>query len=155
MKNLTPTTFALSLALVAGLAFFAGTKYQQTRTISRFQSITGIRQQNGNGQGIGQGNFQNSGDRNRMMGGMRQNIGEIISMDDKSVTIKLLDGSSKIILLNDKTTVSKEAEGSKSELKVGGTIAVFGDSNTDGSITAASINLNPAFRNQVTPAPTK
>ena len=156
MKNLNPTTFAISLALVAGLSFFAGTKYQLSKTVNRFQTAIGTRQQQtGMGQGFNQGSTQGSNDRNRMMGGMRQNIGEIINVDDKSVTIKLIDGSSRIILVNDKTTVSKEAEASKFDLKVGISVAVFGTDNSDGSVTATSVNLNPSFRNQVSPTPTK
>lgn len=73
-------------------------------------------------------------------------VGEIISQDSKSITVKLQDGSSKIVLLSDSATVSKTESGSKSDLKDGTTVAVFGTTNSDGSVTAQNIQLNPAFR---------
>lgn len=56
------------------------------------------------------------------------------------------DGSSKIVLFSDFTTYNKTSEGSKSDLKVGEKIAVFGTDNSDGSVTAQSVQLNPQLR---------
>lgn len=69
--------------------------------------------------------------------------GEIISLDDKSVTIKLSDGSSKTILLSDKTSYSNFQEAKKENLKNGIKIMVSGKTNSDGSITADRVQLNP------------
>jgi len=69
--------------------------------------------------------------------------GEIISNDDKGVTIKLQDGGSKIIFLSTTTTVAKTATGSVADLTVGTQVFVTGATNTDGSVTAKSIQIRP------------
>lgn len=68
--------------------------------------------------------------------------GEIISIDDKSVTIKLSDSSTKIILFSNSTIYLSSKDVSKDELKSGTKISVFGKTNTDGSVTADKIQLN-------------
>ena len=72
--------------------------------------------------------------------------GEIISSDDKSITVKLSDGSSKIVVLGTSTVINKADQATKDDLKVGEKAAVFGTENSDGSITAQNIQLNPTFR---------
>jgi hypothetical protein len=55
-------------------------------------------------------------------------IGQILSIDDKTMTVKMMDGSSKIVILPDNVTISKTDSGSKADLKVGENIGVFGQS---------------------------
>jgi hypothetical protein len=133
----------LVLLVVVGVgAFFGGTKYQQSKITSQFTQRTGA---NGEiGQGMGRNNTADTTVKNRgQVTGFRQTVGEIISADDKSVTVKLTDGSSKIILLSDSTVVNQTATASKTDLKVGTKVAVMGDTNTDGSITSKTIDINP------------
>jgi hypothetical protein len=137
----------LLIALFTGIGFFAGTKYQQN------QKPTGLGQF-GNGQGGnrmgGNAGGQNGG---RRMGG--QIMGDITAADDKSITVKTTDGSSKIVLLVDSTTINKASTALKSDLKVGEKVAVFGTTTTDGSVTAQNIQLNPIVRERPTVEPTK
>jgi len=70
--------------------------------------------------------------------------GEIIKKDDTSITIKLSSGSSQIILFSGATKVTKSAEGSATDLTIGGQVTVTGSKNQDGSITAQSIQIRPA-----------
>ena len=130
MKNSILITIIVAVIVAAG-AFFAGMKYQQSKSprIGDFQRLR-------NGQLIQRGQDQ----------GFRPVNGEIISQDEKSITVKLADGSSKIVLLTDTTAISKSAEGSKSDLNVGEKIAAFGTENSDGSVTAQNIQLNPEFK---------
>jgi len=132
MKNKNLMITILLLVVVGGGAFFAGMKYQQSKR-SNFNRQFGNMQNDRNGQA---GNRQN----------FRPINGEIISADDKSITVKMTDGSSKIVLLNDKTTINKAADATKEDLKVGEKVMAMGQENSDGSITAQTIQLNPIFR---------
>ena len=81
--------------------------------------------------------------------------GSILSMDAKSLTVKLSDGSTKIVLLSGSTTYSNTASATQGDLKTGSTVAVFGTPNSDGSVTATNVQINPmSFRPQGSPAPT-
>lgn len=132
MKNKIIYAFVGLTILVGSISFFAGTKYNQSKT----SSLNGF------------GNVY-PGQQNRMIqGGIRggrigQNliIGEIISKDDKSITIKLKDGGSKIVFLSDKTAISKIDSGIMTDLKIGEQITTNGSANSDGSLTAQSIQI--------------
>ncbi len=138
----------LGIALVCLVGgFFGGTAYQkskvQTLPFANGQNVRGIdRMQQGRQTGSG-GMMQN-----RNGSGMGQNFGTITAIDDTSVTIKLQDGSSKIIVLSGTTTYAKETEGAKSDLKIGDTIGVFGTITAEGATTAQSVQINPMMRNQ-------
>lgn len=132
------------LIIVVGAgAFFGGMKYQQSKRSVQFRDLNGT-------QGRVQGQRQVAG--NRM--GFRPVNGEIISSDDTSITVKLTDGGSKIVIFSDKTEINKAAVATKDDLKAGEKVAVFGQENSDGSVTAQSIQLNPTFGNMISPAPT-
>ena len=105
MKNKNVLIVILAV-VIGGGAFFAGMKYQQNRigqTFGRF----------GNQQGDHMGQFQQG------VQGFRPVNGEIISADDKSITVKLADGSSKIVLLTDTAVINKSEPASKTDLTVG------------------------------------
>lgn len=134
MKNSMLLTIILVVVVGVG-AFYAGTKYQQSKRTAIM------------GQFGGQAGQRTGLSGNRI--GFRPVNGEIISSDDKSLTIKMQDGSSRIILLSDKTVYLKSSTASKSDLKTGEKIAAFGTENSDGSVTAQNIQLNPVSRNAV------
>lgn len=127
MKNKTTliTIFIAFIALGAGFGGgFAFKNYQISKTRANFM-------------GVRTGQF-------REMGGAT--IGTILSMDDKSVTVKLTDGSTKIVIFADSTTYSNTAVAFKSDLKTGVNVTVFGIPNSDGSLTAKNIQLNPTLK---------
>jgi hypothetical protein len=139
-----------TVSLIVG--FTIGLFYQKSKTPSF--SRNGQFQQMGGQVNRGQGNP--TGQRNPQMSGFKQTIGEITSIDDKSVTIKTADGGSKIILISDSTAINQSTSVAKTDLKVGSKVAVLGDQNTDGSITGKTINLNPATPEAIpTPAAKK
>jgi len=135
MKTTHLIITVLLLVIVGGAGFFGGIKYQQSKTSNAFgQRFAGQGRQGGPNAINGRQGF-------------RPVNGEIISQDDKSITVKLADGSSKIVLVNDKTTVNKAADATKADLKTGEKVAVFGQENSDGSVTAQTVELNPILRN--------
>jgi hypothetical protein len=62
------------------------------------------------------------------------------------MTVKLNDGSSKIVLLTGTTSINKAATAATSDLTVGETVSAFGTTNSDGSITATNVQINPLMR---------
>ena len=89
MKNKNLILTAIAVIIVGAGAFFAGMKYRQSKQPSRvnFQARMGI----------GQDNISGAGQR----AGTRVIRGEIISQDAESITVKLPDGSSKIVLISE------------------------------------------------------
>ena len=126
MKNNT-IVIVLITAIVAGAAgFFGGMKYreQQRGAFAR------------------QGGFAGrTGGTGAAGGGFRPVAGEVLSRDKDSVTIKMNDGSSKIVVFTDKTTFNKTATASASDLKVKEQVVVFGNENADGTVTAQTVQI--------------
>ena len=145
MKNVNKNTIlivAIILIIVAGVGgFFGGIQYQK----SQRASLASGQFTRGTGQfagrfGGGAGNGAN-----------RPVLGQIVSSDERSITVKMSDGSTKIVILSSTTSINKADKGSVSDLKTGETVAAFGTANSDGSITAQSIQLNPQVRMGGTP----
>jgi hypothetical protein len=144
--------FLISIIVTAvvavGAGFFGGMKYQQSRRFVQFGNGDRTLMMRGGSGAIGmQGATR--------MNGFRPVAGEIIKADDTSITVKLQDGSSKIVLVSEKTTINKAADGTKADLKIGENVAVFG-TETEGTVKAESIQLNPMMRvssNSANPTP--
>jgi hypothetical protein len=128
MKNQNLLIVAAIVIAFSGVGFFGGMKYQQSKA-PRFNP------QNRNGQMTNNRQFR---------GG--QILGDIIAIDDKSITVKLTDGSSKIILVSGTTSINQATTATMTDLKVGTKVAAFGQTNTDGSVSAANIQINPVER---------
>mgnify|MGYP001605574745 CR=1 FL=1 len=138
-KKLLPIVIAVAI-IVGGGAFYGGMKYGQSKT-PNLQNLTPEQRQQRiqqmGGAGVG---FQGGRTGNRTGNGFAS--GEILSKDDKSITIKLQDGGSKIIFFSDSAKITKPAEGTSSDLEVGKTVLVGGKQNSDGSFTAETIQLS-------------
>jgi hypothetical protein len=157
MKNQNVFTMIILAVLFAGGGFFAGLKYQQSKmpTLGQF---AGDRVFSGAVGARGQAGQTATGRRGGFGGG--QTLGEVVSKDNSSLTVKMVDGSSKIVILNDKTVYNKAEAGSVNDIVVGTKVGVFGIANTDGSVTAQNIQINPMIRQMdgtpaISPAPTK
>ncbi len=144
-KNLTTTIIVAVIAIAIG--FFAGTKYQASKATSAAATLRAQFAAGGTGRGTGGG---------RLGAGGGQVTGTILSADSGSITVKLQDGSSKIVIISGSTAIDKTAVGSMNDLSVGTRVGVFGTTNSDGSVTAQNVQVNPAMRT-ATPsaAPTK
>lgn len=140
MKKLLPVLIGAAILVSAG-SFYGGIAYANAKspTRSNFQrtSASGGQANMMNGGASGQGNRRGG----MMTGGFI--AGEVLSNDGKTLTIKGNDGSSKIVLLSEATEVSLFTAGKIDNLEVGKNVMVQGKANTDGSITAQSIQLRP------------
>jgi hypothetical protein len=133
-KNLFVFLLLLVIVLVGG--FLGGMKYGESKALKNLtpEKMREIFQQRG-----GQFFAQNQGQRQRA--GQNFLSGQVISKDEKSLTVKLPDGSTKIIFLSQSTQILKSAEGSIDDVQVGKEILVAGNQNTDGSLTARTIQV--------------
>src|SRR3989338_4121660 len=132
MKNKIILSVIAGVIVVGGGAFYAGTKYAGVSSIPS-GNFTGQMRGNQNGV-IGVG----------MRGGQALSevtMGEIISKDDASITVKLPDGGSKIVFFTDSVAVTKNTTGSITDLVVNENVVVNGSVNSDGSINALTIQL--------------
>ncbi len=141
MKNFLIITI-IAVVIAGGLSFFGGMKYGESKNSQG--GTSGVNSSFGGGQqrmrqggnfgvgqrsGFGQGGFVN---------------GEIISKDATTMTVKLGDGGSKIVFFSSSTSIMKSAGGSLNDLLLGGQITVMGKTNSDGSVTAETIQVRPA-----------
>jgi hypothetical protein len=136
MKPIQPVQVGIICLVVAIAAFYGGVKYDQSKRPAG----------NFNRQFVTSGGNLQGQNRIRTNTGFRPVVGEVISQDDKSITVKMTDGSSKIVILSDSTNYSKTDKTDKTSLKTGDQVGVFGSDNADGSVTAQTIQLNPQFR---------
>ena len=123
------------MLIIGGGSFYGGMQYQKTQTPVPSP-------QNGIGGGFvrGGGGGQVFGAGRGGAGGGMVN-GDILSKDDKSVTVKLRDGGSKIVFFSPATRIGKTTDGAVIDLEVGKQITVTGVTNSDGSVTAQMIQI--------------
>lgn len=138
MKPIKPLYVIILLIVFAGAAFYGGMQYQKSQTRAGFVRFAGGGGRFGGGFGGGPG-----------ANGMMPVRGQVVSSSNNTVTVKLNDGSSKIVDLTSQTTINKTTTGSSSDLKSGETVTAIGTTNSDGSVTAQTVligNGNMMFR---------
>jgi len=118
----------VAVLIFAGGGFYGGMKYQNYRMAKRVRGFA-------SGQGLG------SRGSNQNRNGGSFTAGNITAKDDKSITVKSPDGSSKIVYFSDSTTVAKSEKGTSGDLVVGQNINANGKANSDGSIAAENIQI--------------
>jgi len=137
-------TIAVAVSIVfGGAGFYGGTVYEKsaatTQRQDRFAQTPG-------GNFSGRSGGANGTAQNRQ-GTMRNGggfiAGEVTSKDDKSITVQDRNGSSKIILYSDSTTVGKSVDGTANDVTTGENVMVTGTTNSDGSVTAENIQIRP------------
>lgn len=135
MKPIKPIYVLIIIIIFAAGGFYGGVLYGKQSVVQDANIVQGGRVRT---RAFG-GNAQ----------GMRPVSGQIIAQDSKSITVKLMDGSSKIINFTDQTKINKAIAGSVSDLKSGERVTTFGSTNTDGSVTAQNISIGGGmFRRQ-------
>jgi hypothetical protein len=89
---------------------------------------------------------------NKVAGGMVN--GEIISVDATGITVKTKEGSTRIVFLSEKSSVTKSVAVVVADLKVGDEVVVTGESNADGSVNGTTVQLRTGAVFPSTQAPT-
>ncbi len=84
--------------------------------------------------------------RQRLGNNMNSVRGQIVRDENGSLTIKLSDGTTRLVIVPSSATIYKTATASASDLKANEEVMVIGTENSDGSITAENIQLNPRER---------
>lgn len=134
------------VALIAlGVGFFGGVAYEKQSVAA---SLSGQGASMRNGAGDRSAGFGSMGTRTgdargagAMGGGFA--VGEILSHDDKSITIRTSDGGSRIVYFSDTTSISKSAPTASTDLSVGERVRVNGKSSPDGTVAAENIDILP------------
>jgi len=148
MKKSTLVAIVFVVLIVAGGGgFFGGMQYEKKKLQDNPAEIFGaIRGNNTNGS-VRQFGNPNGGSTNRAFpGGMGRGVsGTIESISGTTMTVKSVDGSSKIVILPSSASITKSATGSAADLVTGETVMVTGTTNDDGSVTAVNIQLNPTM----------
>lgn len=137
----------VAFVIVAGASFYGGMKYNAGKSTNvsgqgNFANLANLLPQERQQRFAQMGN--NAGRTGTRASGGGFVNGEIISKDNQSITIKSSDGGSKIILFSNATQIIKTISGTTQDLQVGENITTNGTSNSDGSISAQSIQLRPA-----------
>ena len=142
MKNKnTIIIVAVVLVIIAAAGgFFGGMMYQKNQT----PSLTGV---------VGRGNFAGrfGGQAGQNAAAFRPVRGQVLSMSSNSLTVKMSDGSTKIVVLSSSTAFMQSAKAALSDVKTGDTINVVGTQNSDGSVTAQDVQINPPAQGRPMP----
>ncbi len=128
------TTKIISIAVVvAVIFFFAGNAYGKHKAAN---AVTAT---------VGQYGSRSGGFAGGMRGGAGGGIvsGTVVSADANSITVQSGTAGSKIVLVSPSTTVAKSVTGSLADIAVGSTVTVIGTANSDGSVSATSVQIRP------------
>ncbi len=133
--------------LMLGTAFYTGRLSAPTKSsMTSNNPHSGLE---GQGRGAMNGNDRSQGDQI-----VRDNLvnGTIISQDEKSLTLNLAEGGSKIIYLSPSTKIVKMTEAAMADLSIGQTVMVNGSTNSDGSLSAQMVQLRSSFESLPVPS---
>jgi hypothetical protein len=128
--------FALITIILCGLSFYGGMQYSGSQKASERAQFAG-------GQFGGVPGAPRTGTAMRGAGVSGMVSGEILSIDAKSITVKDRTGGSKIVFLGATSEVMKSVTGTIADLTVGINVITNGTPNSDGSITATTIQIRP------------
>src|ERR1035437_4348803 len=127
MNKNTIIVAAVVLVIVAAAGgFFAGLMYQKNQTLA-----------------LGTTNRGNFAARAGQNAAFRPVRGQVLSMSDTSITVKMSDGSTKIVVLSSSTAFMQSTKAALADVKVGNIVNVVGTANSDGSVTATDVQINP------------
>jgi Cu/Ag efflux protein CusF len=119
------------IIIAAAGGFFGGMMYQKNQTPT-FGSVAG------------RGNFAaRFGQGGQNAAAFRPVRGQVLNMDTNSLTVKMSDGSTKLVVLSASTAFMQSTKAALGDIKTGDTVNVVGTANSDGSVTAQQVQINP------------
>jgi hypothetical protein len=139
MNNKIIAGAVVGAVVFAGAGFYGGMSYAKGQMPMRLPGQGGGFAGANGAQFAGRGG---AGARGGTAGGFV--AGQVLSQNAGSVTIKMMDGSTKIVLIGTSTQIAKQTVGAASDLAAGTNVVVTGSQNSDGSITGAMIQIRPA-----------
>ena len=122
-----PMYVIILVIVFAAVGFYGGVSYQMSKVPSSAGSTA-------------DGRFGGRGFRGGASG-MKPVNGQIVSQSNNAITVKLSDGTSKLVDLTSQTMINISSKGSITDLISGQRVTAFGTTNSDGSITAQAVNI--------------
>lgn len=139
MSNVSISKSNLAIAAVLVAAVFFGAGYFTAGLFNKPGMPNGG-QFMANGANGQRSNVQRMANRNPMGGFIN---GELVKKDASSFSVKQRDGSMKLVLITSSTKAMKMAESNLGEFAIGQQVMVTGSSNSDGSLTAQTVQIRP------------
>lgn len=136
------------VVIVVGVgAFFGGMQVQKGKTGSTTTAAQTASTAGAGGRAAGGGRYGAGGTGARGTGAAGAGggvVGQIISMDATSITVKTQSGSSEIVYFSGTTPITKEATASSSDLATGDNVVIRG-TTSNGTVTATNISIVPTL----------
>ena len=132
MKN--KTIKVIGLVIVGILLFYAGTQYAKSQPASTTTAASAF---------AGRSSTRAAGAATGAFGGGTS--GTVVSIDSQSITISLKAGGSQIVFSGTSTPITLTTNGTPNDIQMGSNIIVTGTSNSDGSLSAQSIRIEPSM----------
>jgi hypothetical protein len=132
-KNTMILVAVVLIIIAAAGGFFGGMMYQKNQTPTF-------------GAAAGRGNFAGrfgTGQGGQNAAAFRPVRGQVLDMSSDSMTVKLSNGSTEIVVLSSSTAFMQSTKAGLSDIKTGDTVNVVGTANSDGSVTAQDVQINP------------
>ncbi len=120
----------------AGGGFFGGMKYQASKT-----PAVAVRTSTAGAAGAA-GAF--AGRRSGTGANASFISGDVLSVNGNTITVKLASGGSQVAVLAPSTQYRKAVDGTSADVAVGSQVTITGTTNSDGSLTAQSVQIRTA-----------
>lgn len=135
---------ALAAAITCAAGFYAGIRVEKTQLGSAATIPTASQAATGAG----------SGARPGFLGGGNASIGTVSSVNGNTIYLSDTSGNTVKVTLSSATKVTKSQSVSKSSVRPGDTVVIQGAKNSNGTITATSVNDSGASAGRTGPPAT-
>ena len=133
MKKSLIISIIVTAIVVGGGAFYGGTLYQKSQTATATATATAA--------AGARGAYAGAGRTGASAGGLT--TGSVLNKSGNSLSVESRDGSSKVVFVASSTSIGMMTAGTLDDVTTGANVIVTGTSNSDGSITATSIQIRP------------